>query len=58
MYLRQIMAALLQAIGVTLEEKVLKDVNKSPYFSLIMDEVTDISVTKQHGLCSIPCSGC
>ena len=39
------------AIGLTLEEKVFEDVKKSSYFSLIIVEATDISVTKLFGLC-------
>ena len=46
-----IMAEMVEAIGVTLEEKELEDIKKSPYYSLIMDEATDILVTKQLGLC-------
>ena len=46
-----IIAEMVEAIGVTLEEKELEDIKKSPYYSLIMDEATDILVTKQLGLC-------
>ena len=44
------MAEMVHAIGVTMEEKLLEDIKKCPYYSLIMDEATDISVTKL-GLC-------
>ena len=47
----KIMAEMVQAIGVILEDKILEDIKKSPYYSLIMDEATNISVTKQLGLC-------
>ena len=47
----QSMAEMVEAIGVSLEEQFLCEVQASPYYSIIIDEATDISVTKQLGLC-------
>lgn len=47
----QIMGEIVEAIGVTLEEEILREVNDSPFFSFILDEATDISVSKQLGIC-------
>ena len=47
----QAMAEMVEAIGVSLEEQFLREVQASPYYSIIIDEATDISVTKQLGLC-------
>jgi len=46
-----IMNEMVRAIGVTLEEGILLEAKTSPFFSLILDEATDISVNKQLGLC-------
>ena len=48
-----IMGEITEVIGITLEEEILCDVRDSPLFSLVIDEATDISVTKQLGLCSL-----
>ena len=45
----QAMAEMVEAIG--LEEQFLREVQASPYYSIIIDEATDISVTNQLGLC-------
>ena len=45
------MNEMVRAIGVTLEEGILLEAKASPYFSVILDEATDISVNKQLGLC-------
>ncbi len=47
----QTMAEMVEAIGVSLEEQILLDVSASPYFSIIIDKATDISVSKQLGIC-------
>ena len=47
----QAMAEMVEAIGVSLEEQFLREVQASPYYSIIIDEAADISVTKQLGLC-------
>ena len=47
----QIMDEIIDAIGSVLEEEILCKVVASPFFSIIIDESTDISVTKQLGLC-------
>ena len=39
------------AIGYTLEEEILSKVMTSSFYSTTTDEATDISVTKQLGLC-------
>ena len=46
----QIMGEIVEVIGITLEEEILSEVNKSPFYSIILDEATDISVTKQLGI--------
>ena len=45
------MAGMVKAIGASLEEQFLHEVQASPYYSIIIDEATDISVTKQLWLC-------
>ena len=45
------MNEMVRAIGLSLEEEILLEARASPYFSLILDEATDISVNKQLGLC-------
>ena len=40
-----------EAIGWTLEEQILCEVKNSPFYSVTLDEATDISVIKQLGLC-------
>ena len=47
---QQSMAEMVEAIGVSLEEQLLHDVQASPYYSIIIDEAIYISVTKQLGL--------
>ena len=47
----QIKAEFLTCIGSSLEEQLLENLGKSPYFSLVIDEATDISVHKQLGIC-------
>jgi len=42
---------MVRAIGLSLEEEILLEARASPYFCLILDEATDISVNKQLGLC-------
>ena len=46
----QIMGEIVEVIGITLEEEIISEVNKSPFYSIILDEATDISVTKQLGI--------
>ena len=41
---------MLQAIGSTLEESHLRDICASPYYSIVLDEATDLSTHKQLGL--------
>ena len=38
------------AIGESLEQEILHHAQQSPYFSVIIDEATDISVTKSLGI--------
>ena len=45
------MNEMVRAIGLSMEEEILLEVRASPYFSLILDEATDISVNKQLGFC-------
>lgn len=45
------MNEMVRATGLTLEEEILLEARASPYFSLILDEATDISVNKQLGFC-------
>ena len=47
----QIMGEMVEAIGWTLEEQILCEVRNSPFYSVTLDEATDISVTKQLGVC-------
>ena len=46
----QSMQEMLRAIGYTLEEDLLGKVAQSPYYAIILDECTDISVTKELAL--------
>ena len=46
----QRMAEMVAAIGESLEQQILQQVSKSPYYSIIIDEATDISVTKSLGI--------
>ena len=39
----QIMGEIVEAIGLTLEEEILLEVRDSPFYSIILDEATDIS---------------
>ena len=45
------MADMVEAIGVSLEQQFFREVQVSPYYSIVIDEATDISVTKQLLLC-------
>ena len=45
------MNEMVRAIGISLKKGILLEVKASPYFSIILDEATDISVNKQLGLC-------
>ncbi len=45
------MGEMVPDIGVAVEIDILQEVCKSPYFPIIIDESTDISVTKSLGLC-------
>ena len=45
------MNEMVQAIGAAVEEDILCEVKDSPYFSIILDEATDIAVIKQLGIC-------
>ena len=47
----QIKQEMVEAIGSTLEEKMLIEVRDSPFYSIVLDESTDISVKKQLGIC-------
>lgn len=47
----QTKAEILTCIGSALEEDLLERVSKSPYYSIIFDEATDITVHKQLGVC-------
>lgn len=47
----QIKAEFITCIGSSLEEQLLENLGKSPYFSIVIDECTDISVHKQLGIC-------
>lgn len=47
----QTMEELVRAIGVTLEEDILNEVRLSAYYGIIIDEETDISLSKQLGIC-------
>ena len=46
----QTKAEMLAAIGKSLEEELLDEIARSPYFSIVFDEATDISVSKQLGI--------
>ena len=48
---KQTMGEMVAAIGFALEAEILDKVRSSKYFSIIIDEATDISVTKSLGLC-------
>ena len=48
---KQTMGEIVAAIGLALESDILKQIHSSPYFSIIIDEATDISVTKSLSLC-------
>ena len=37
-------------IDIAIEEKITSEVNESPLYSIILDQATDISVTKQLGI--------
>ena len=45
------MNEMVRAIALSLEEEILLEARASPYFSLILDEATDISVNRQLGIC-------
>ena len=45
------MGEIVEAIGATLEEEILQEVRDSPFYSIVLDEATDISVTKHLGIC-------
>ena len=45
------MNEMVRAIGISLEIAILLEVKTSQYYSVILDEATDISVNKQLGLC-------
>ena len=47
----QAMAEMVEAIGVSVEDQFPREVQASLYYSIIIDEATDISVAKQLGLC-------
>lgn len=47
----QTMGEIVEAIGLTPEEEILCEVRDSPFYSVTVDEATDISVTKQLGIC-------
>ncbi len=42
---------MVRAIGISLEEEILSEAKAYPYFSVVLDEATDVSVNKQLGLC-------
>ena len=48
---KQTMGEMVAAIGLALEAEILDEVRSSKYFSIIIDEATDISVSKSLGLC-------
>ena len=48
---KQTMGEMVAAIGLALESDILKQIHSSPFFSIIIDEATDISVIKSLGLC-------
>ena len=45
------MQELVKSIGLSLEDEILKEAKQSPYYGIIFDEVTGISIHKQLGLC-------
>ena len=45
------MNEMVRTIGLSLEEEILLQARASAYFTLILDEATDISVNKQLGFC-------
>ena len=45
------MGEMVEAIGSNLEEQILCEVRNSPFYSVTLDEATDISVTKELGVC-------
>ena len=47
----QIKAEILTCIGSSLEEQLLEKVARSSYYSIVIDESTDITVHKQLGIC-------
>ena len=47
----QIKAEFLTCIGSSLEEQLIENLRKSPYYSIVIDESTDISVHKQLAIC-------
>ncbi len=47
----QIKGEMIVTIGCCIEHQFLRDVVNSPYFSIIIDEATDVSVHKQLGIC-------
>ena len=47
----QTMDEFTNAIGYCLDEEILHKLEASPFFSIIIDEATDIALTKQLGLC-------
>ena len=48
---KQTMGEMVASIGLALEADMLEEIRSSRYFSIIIDEATDISVTKSLGLC-------
>ena len=47
----QIRGEMIVATGYCIEQQLLRDVVNSSYFSIIIDEATDVSVHKQLGIC-------
>ena len=43
----QTMNEMVSAIGMVIEDSLLVDVRESPYYAIVVDDATDISVTKQ-----------
>ena len=48
---KQTMGEMVASIGLALEADMLEKIRSSRYFSIIIDEATDLSVTKSLGLC-------
>ena len=46
----QSMQEMVRAISIVLEENTLKKVCESPYYSIVLDESTDLSTNKQLGV--------